>query len=113
MTEKISSQMLKGILEGCLLIIIGEKEVYGYEVNQVLKAHEFLEVAEGTIYPLLQKMQKEKWIEGEMRASSDGPMRKYFHLTPLGEEKKNDFQREWTILKNSVEALIGGNEDEK
>ena len=89
------SQMLKGVLEGCILYIISQEEVYGYELSTKLNKHGFTFVSEGSIYPLLLRMQKEKLIEGTLKASSLGPKRKYYHITDLGLKRIDDFKYEW------------------
>lgn len=78
-----STQMLKGILEGCLLAVISEGEIYGYEMTKVLAGYGFSDISEGSIYPILLRMQKEKWVETELKRSASGPKRKYYRLTPL------------------------------
>ena len=75
------SQLLKGVLEGCVLEIISKESIYGYELIQSLKETGFHKIVAGTIYPLLQKLEKQGVIVGEMRPSPDGPDRKYFSLT--------------------------------
>lgn len=100
------SQILKGILEGCLLLIISHGEVYGYEVNEKLKRYDFPKLSEGTIYPLLQKMQRAGSISAELRKSSEGPMRKYYSLTAQGEAEKQDFITLWGALSARVTRLI-------
>ena len=75
------TQLLKGVLEGCVLDMIGQKERYGYELVQTLREAGFDTIVPGTIYPLLQKLEKNQWIRGDMRPSPDGPDRKYFSLT--------------------------------
>ncbi|CMV27167.1 PadR family transcriptional regulator [Streptococcus pneumoniae] len=74
------TQLLKGVLEGCVLDMIGQKERYGYELVQTLREAGFDTIVPGTIYPLLQKLEKNQWIRGDMRPSPDGPDRKYFSL---------------------------------
>ena len=74
------TQLLKGVLEGCVLDMIGQKERYGYELVQTLKEAGFDTIVPGTIYPLLQKLEKNQWIRGDMRPSPDGPDRKYFFV---------------------------------
>ena len=69
----IPSQMLKGTLEGCVLAIIGMKETYGYEISEQLEAHGFGRVAEGTIYPLLLRLEKGGLISATYKASELGP----------------------------------------
>lgn len=102
----ISSQMLKGILEGCILKIIGQKEVYGYEMNLKLKEYGISTVSDGTIYPLLLKLQKQELIVGEMRSSDEGPMRKYYSLTDKGKLQLEIFEKEWEVLSNSVNNIL-------
>lgn len=106
------TQMLKGLLEGCVLALIqqGAGEIYGYELVQRLKASGFTTIVGGTIYPLLQKLEKNQLIKGEMRKSPEGPDRKYFTLTTLGEQSLADFQRQWREMEGKVNGLLGGNE---
>lgn len=106
MERNKQSQILKGILEGCLLMIIGHGEVYGYEVNEKLKRYDFPNLSEGTIYPLLQKMQKAGTISAELRKSSEGPMRKYYSLTAQGEGEKQEFIALWGALSDRVARMI-------
>lgn len=107
------SQMLKGILEGCLLSIIGEGSVYGYELSKKLEYHGMRFVGEGSIYPLLLRMQKEKWIIGDVTygSLSQGPPRKYYRLTELGEEILQQFKSNWTALKKSVDHILAEEEN--
>ncbi|MTW84475.1 PadR family transcriptional regulator [Virgibacillus dakarensis] len=93
-----TTQMLKGILDGCLLAIIKEKEVYGYELAQKLKDYGFDSFSEGTIYPLLLRMQKEKLITSTLKKSTAGPKRKYYSLTEKGEEELTAFIKRWDFL---------------
>ncbi|MEO3946867.1 PadR family transcriptional regulator [Gorillibacterium sp. CAU 1737] len=108
--SKRSSQMLKGILEGCILIIIGREPVYGYEMNEKLQRYGFSTVSEGTIYPLLLKLQTKKLIMGELMPSPGGPMRKYFKLTEAGVSERDAFIEQWTRLHTSVSQLVKGDE---
>lgn len=105
------TQMLKGLLEGCVLALIqqGAGEIYGYELVQRLKASGFTTIVGGTIYPLLQKLEKNQLIKGEMRKSPEGPDRKYFTLTTLGEQSLADFHRQWREMEGKVNGLLGGN----
>lgn len=65
----IRSQLLKGILDGCILAVIAEETVYGYELSRKLQQVGLSDVSEGTIYPVLLRLQKNGMIEGEMRPS--------------------------------------------
>jgi len=101
-----STQMLKGILDGCLLALIAEEEIYGYELATKLKAYGFADISEGTIYPLLIRMQKLGWIEAISRASKSGPKRKYYSITPTGAEELAAFTKRWHHLSTSVESIL-------
>ncbi|MFD4854639.1 PadR family transcriptional regulator [Bacillus mycoides] len=102
------SQMLKGVLEGCILYIISQEEVYGYELSTKLNQYGFTFVSEGSIYPLLLRMQKEKLIEGTLKTSNLGPKRKYYHLTKMGLEQLGVFKESWDMVSTTVNRLLGG-----
>lgn len=100
------SQMLKGIMEGCILAIMEKQEVYGYELSQLLQQYGFPHISEGSIYPLLLRMQKDKWILGKMRSSPSGPKRKYYRLTPSGQEALREFRKNWQGLSLAVDRIL-------
>ena len=99
------SQLLKGVLEGCVLEIISKKSIYGYELIQSLKETGFDKIVAGTVYPLLQKLEKQGVIVGEMRPSPDGRDRKYFSLTMEGRERLEEFWNQWQDLVIKVERV--------
>ncbi|MEH6976038.1 MULTISPECIES: PadR family transcriptional regulator [Bacillus] len=101
-----STQMLKGILDGCILAIIQEGEIYGYELTEKLHSYGFHSFSEGTIYPLLLRMQKEGLVTSVLRESTAGPKRKYYQLSELGAKELANFKERWTDLKLSVEKVI-------
>ncbi|HEM3014880.1 TPA: PadR family transcriptional regulator [Streptococcus suis] len=102
------TQMLKGVLDGCVLQIISQKEIYGYELVQELRKQGFENMVGGTAYPLLQKLEKNGYIIGEIKPSSDGPDRKYFTITQDGESYLRDFWREWSSLVEKVGTIQKG-----
>ncbi|SFS63500.1 PadR family transcriptional regulator [Marininema halotolerans] len=103
------SQMLKGIMEGCILEMINQKERYGYELSQKLSQHGFPHISEGSIYPLLLRMQKEGLIEGSLIPSQSGPRRKYYRLTQKGEKTLAEFTHQWDALKRAVDNVLEPN----
>lgn len=103
----IPSQMLKGVLEGAILKVIQKKETYAYEISNTLKTFGFGEIAEGTIYPIILRLQSKNYIKGESRASKSGPNRKYYHLTQAGEEYLDKFQENWELLNQAIHNLWG------
>ncbi|MFS0654417.1 PadR family transcriptional regulator [Bacillus sp. 179-C3.3 HS] len=101
-----STQMLKGILEGCLLSIISEGDIYGYEMTKKLAHYGFDQISEGSIYPILLRMQKEELVSTVTKASTSGPKRKYYSLTQAGEQALTDFIARWNELSENVERLL-------
>lgn len=106
----IPSQMLKGILEGCILKIISRKETYGYEIAQQLLKYDFSIIAEGTIYPVLLRLEKNEWISALYRESSCGPKRKYFSITESGKKELNTFLQNWQDLETAVNQVFSESE---
>ena len=103
-----STQLLKGILEGCLLAVISEEEVYGYEMTKKLELYGFNMVSEGSIYPLLIRMKKEGLVTTTTKASESGPKRKYYSLTDKGQGQLADFMKIWKNISMSVNRLLEG-----
>lgn len=101
-----TTQMLKGILDGCLLAIIKDGEIYGYELAGKLESYGFHSFSEGTIYPLLIRMQKEKLVSTTLRKSTAGPNRKYYSLTEKGEQELNLFIKRWEQVCFSVNNVL-------
>lgn len=102
----IPSQMLKGTLEGCILGVIKQKETYGYEISQKLTEYGFGKIAEGTIYPLLLRLEKNGFITATYHKSEQGPKRKYYNITDLGEVEYINFIDNYVELTNAVNSLL-------
>lgn len=100
------SQMLKGILEGCILRVISTRETYGYEISERLKESGFSEISEGTIYPLLMRLEKSGLIAATFKDSPFGPKRKYFNVTEKGKEEIQSFIINWQELEKAVNTLL-------
>lgn len=99
-------QLLKGILDGCVLSIIDRKEIYGYDLIKELQQAGFERIKGGTIYPLLQKLEKNQLINGITKTSPDGPDRKYFTLTDEGKKYLADFEIQWADLVEIVTRIL-------
>ena len=102
----IPSQMLKGTLEGCVLAILRREERYGSEISQNLERYGFGRIPEGTVYPLLLRLEKRGSITASFRASPEGPQRKYYALTDLGQKELTEFFRNYRELTRAVDQLI-------
>ncbi|WP_105243719.1 PadR family transcriptional regulator, partial [Streptococcus suis] len=83
------------------------KEIYGYELVQELRNQGFENMVGGTVYPLLQKLEKNDLILSQNKPSPDGPDRKYFYLTDQGKAYLEDFWSQWTELVQKVQRLKG------
>lgn len=104
------SQLMKGTLEGCILKIISLRTTYGYEIMEHLKKMGFEELSEGTIYPLLLRLEKQGGICSTLLPSPLGPKRKYFTITPSGREYLKSFEECWDKLCRSVNNITRGEE---
>lgn len=100
----ISIQFKKGALELCVLVLIHERDRYGYELAQSVSEH--IEVAEGALYPLLRRLVLEGYCTTYLQESTEGPPRKYYKLTPTGEIYKNKLVIEWKQFVKNVSTLI-------
>ncbi|MDU4891342.1 MAG: PadR family transcriptional regulator [Clostridium sp.] len=107
----IPSQMLKGMLEGCILEIINKQETYAYEISEKLKGYGFGEISEGTVYPIILRLQKNELISATIRDSNSGPKRKYYNLTLKGKESLKNFKDNWQELNAAVNKLMEGEEE--
>lgn len=105
------SQLLKGILEGCVLKKIEGEPTYAYAMIEFLRGKGFDAVAEGTLYPLLLRLERQKLIYSKMQESAVGPKRKYYYITDGGREYLKEFEREYMSLDRIVKSILeDGNE---
>jgi PadR family transcriptional regulator PadR len=104
--DVISSQMLKGVLEGCILKFIAQKETYAYEISRRLEEFGFEAISEGTIYPIILRLQKNNLIEAVFRKSKTGPKRKYYYLTESGAQTLEQFEENWRELEQAVNQIL-------
>lgn len=100
------SQLLKGILESCILKIIDKHETYGYEIVSTLSEYGFEDVKEGTLYPILLRLEKKNLIHGIFKESPLGPKRKYYHLTDDGQEYSKTFYQNWKEIEQLVTNIF-------
>lgn len=85
------SQLLKGILEACVLKIISKQETYGYQIMVLLNEAGFDHIIEGTLYPILTRLEKKQYITCRRAKSPLGPIRKYYQITPQGIGALNEY----------------------
>ena len=103
------SQLLKGVLDMCLLAIINEEPSYGYEMADKLSQRGLHLSSEGSIYPTLSRMQRSSLIEGYfVEADGSGPPRKYYRIAPDGEARLAEWEDEWISLRDGVDRVLKG-----
>jgi len=100
----LNVQFKKGVLELCVLILISNKDQYGYELAQNISSK--IEVAEGTLYPLLRRLTKDDYLTTYLAESSEGPPRKYYSLTPTGQKYMEALIDEWRQFAGAVNQFI-------
>lgn len=103
------SQLLKGVLDMCLLAIINEEPSYGYEMADKLSQRGLHLSSEGSIYPTLSRMQRSSLIESYfVEADGSGPPRKYYRIAPEGARRLAEWGDEWLSLRDGVDNVLKG-----
>ncbi len=99
------TEMLKGVLEGCVLEIISRQETYGYEITRQLNTLGFTDVVEGTVYTILIRLEKNKLVEITKKPSELGPPRKFYTLNEAGRNELATFWRKWEFISYKLNQL--------
>lgn len=99
------TEMLKGVLEGCVLEIISHEEIYGYEITRRLNALGFSDVVDGTVYTILLRLEKNKLVDITKKKSDIGPPRKFYRLNDAGREELIKFWQKWDFVSTKINQL--------
>lgn len=99
------TEMLKGVLEGCVLEIISRGETYGYEITQQLRELGFTDVVEGTVYTITMRLEKNNLVDIERKRSTVGPPRKFYTLNAAGQENLEIFWVKWSFISGKLNKL--------
>jgi len=99
------TEMLKGVLEGCVLEIISRGETYGYEITRRLNALGFSDVVDGTVYTILVRLEKKRLVGITKKPSDMGPPRKFFALNDAGREELQKFWEKWEFVSSKINEL--------
>lgn len=99
------TEMLKGVLEGCVLEIISRGKTYGYEIAQQLRTRGFTDVVEGTVYTILVRLEKNKLVDLEKTPSDIGPPRKFYTLNKAGRGELHRFWAKWNFVSSTINTL--------
>lgn len=102
------TEMLKGVLEGCVLEIISRGETYGYEIASSLRTLGFVDVVEGTVYTILLRLEKNKLVNIEKKPSAIGPPRKFYSLNEAGRAELATFWAKWDFVSLKINELKKG-----
>lgn len=102
----MDTQLMKGMLEGCILSLISRKEVYGYELMMELEKYGFDHIAEGTFYPILTRLSKKGYLSCRKVKSEAGPYRKYYKITVQGQQYLEEFTHSYQTITRSINKIL-------
>ena len=100
-------QLKKGVLDMCILYILDRNASYGYDITE--KISKFIDVSEGTVYPILRKLKDDNFLTTYLKESMDGPPRKYYKITDLGKKRYQKLKEDWDKINLQVNKLIKEN----
>ena len=99
------TEMLKGVLEGCVLEIISREETYGYEITRQLRELGFTDVVEGTVYTITMRLEKNQLVDTVKKPSTQGPPRKFYTLNAAGQARLTSFWERWSFVSSKLTEL--------
>jgi len=102
--DNIKSQMRKGYLEYCILLILRKKPAYTSDIISELKEAKLI-VVEGTLYPLLTRLKNGELLDYKWEESTQGPPRKYYEMTPQGYTFLDELENAWEEINNVVKKI--------
>jgi PadR family transcriptional regulator len=105
---KQETEMLKGILEGIVLAFLSRRPAYGYEITAWLREQGFTDIAEGTVYALLIRVEQRGLVDVTKVPSDKGPPRKVYSLNAQGRDYLDEFWRTWSFLEERLDQLREG-----
>ena len=97
-------QYKKGVLELCVLALLKKEDFYGYDISERLSKQ--VDIADGTVYPILRKLKSDGLVTTYLSEESGGPPRKYYSLTELGKEEYQSARAEWLSFAKAVKTLL-------
>ena len=100
----MNTQYKKGVLELCILSLLTKRDCYGYEISDCLSKH--IDIADGTVYPILRKLKADGLLATYLQEESGGPPRKYYKLTELGRETYQNDRAEYLKFAQAVNKLL-------
>ena len=107
----MNPQYKKGVIELCVLSMLYRRDGYGYDVAENISKH--IDIASGTVYPILRKLKSNGMVTTYLSEESGGPPRKYYALTKLGREEYLSAKTEWLGFVKSVERVLEEDDGEQ
>jgi len=107
----MNTQYKKGVLELCVLALLRQRDCYGYEISEILSRR--IDIADGTVYPILRKLKADGLLTTYLQEESGGPPRKYYKLTELGRETYQNDRAEYLRFAQSVRTLLEDEQNDK
>ena len=102
----MNTQFKKGVLDMCVLAVLSKGDSYGYDLAEEISSK--IQIADGTVYPLLRKLASSGEVSTYLQESTSGPPRKYYKLTDKGRERLDNDMKEWKEFTAMVSGIIGG-----
>jgi PadR family transcriptional regulator, regulatory protein PadR len=102
--ESMNIQYKKGVLELCVLSLLAKRDWYGYEISDFLSKK--IDIADGTVYPILRKLKSDGFVETYLSEESGGPPRKYYSLTPAGRESYQTDRSDYLNFASAIESIL-------
>ncbi len=111
-SAKALRELRRGTVEYCVLALLKQRPMYGFELVRTLEQTGGLVTSLGTIYPLLARLRGEDLVSTTLQDSDAGPSRRYYHITPHGRHVLHEFIGEWRRFRMAVDELFGTTESE-
>jgi PadR family transcriptional regulator, regulatory protein PadR len=109
MEVNMNLQYKKGVVELCVLSMLYRRDCYGYDVSESISKH--IDIADGTVYPILRKLKSDGMVTTYLSEESGGPPRKYYALTKLGNEEYLSAKKDWLNFIKSIERILDDEDD--
>ena len=102
----MNTQFKKGVLELCALTVLLKEDRYGYELADMLGKK--MSISEGSVYPMLKRLQSDGYFDSYLKESPNGPARKYYRITLKGQERQKLLQDQWSEFASQVNSFFEG-----
>ena len=104
--DALLAQMRRGTLQYCVLSLLADEERYGFDLVRGLAEMDGMVTSEGTIYPLLSRLRRDRLVTTTWRESEAGPPRRYYRITDAGRRALDGFARDWARFRGAVDAIL-------